>query len=92
MLRLAGRLAGNNATLLDSGCCGMAGAFGAMKEKYALSLEVADALVKLIEALPADTRLVASGASCRHQIAHCSSRPPLHFAEVLATSLSPRLE
>ena len=88
MLQLAGRIAGNNATLLDSGCCGMAGAFGAMKEKYALSVEIAKALKELLEPLPHDTRVIASGASCRHQIAHVVNRPALHFAEVIANALA----
>src|SRR5437764_6570673 len=32
MARLVERLPGHKATLLDTGCCGMAGAFGAMAE------------------------------------------------------------
>ncbi|MGI6139438.1 MAG: FAD-binding and (Fe-S)-binding domain-containing protein [Candidatus Hydrogenedentales bacterium] len=87
MLDLGRRLAGGGASLLDSGCCGMAGAFGAMTGKYALSMEVAEALVQLIDALPGDTDLVASGTSCRQQITHCTDRPVRHFAELLAQSL-----
>ena len=87
MLELAARMAGNDATLLDSGCCGMAGAFGAMKEKYELSLEVAEALKSLLDPLPKDTCVIASGASCRHQITHITDRPVLHFAEVLAENI-----
>lgn len=87
MLQLAARMAGSDARLLDSGCCGMAGAFGAMKEKYDLSLEVAQALKNLLDPLPQDTRVIASGASCRHQITHITDRPALHFAEVLAEAL-----
>lgn len=86
-LQLGRRLAGSKATLLDSGCCGMAGAFGALKGKYALSMEVGEALVKLINALPEDTRLIASGTSCRQQINHCTVRPVTHFAEILAEAL-----
>lgn len=88
MLQLAARMAGNNAQLLDSGCCGMAGAFGAMKEKYDLSLEVAQALKNLLDPLPADTRIIASGASCRHQITHITDRPVWHFAEIIAEATS----
>src|SRR5439155_10583907 len=40
MLRLAERLPGRKATVLDSACCGMAGAFGALAEKYDLSIQV----------------------------------------------------
>ncbi|HOC70144.1 MAG TPA: FAD-binding oxidoreductase, partial [Candidatus Hydrogenedentes bacterium] len=88
MLQLGRHLAGDQASLLDSGCCGMAGSFGALNDKYALSLEVAKALVDLINALPEGTRVIASGTSCRHQITHCTDRPVLHFAEVLANALS----
>ena len=52
MARLAGRLPGRNATLLDTGCCGMAGAFGALDSKYELSLKVAAPLVQQINAQP----------------------------------------
>lgn len=88
MLQLARRIAGDHATLLDSGCCGMAGAFGALEDKYALSLDVADALVALINALPEDTQVIASGTSCRQQITHCTDRPVKHFAEALAEVLA----
>src|SRR5437879_543940 len=37
MLRLAERLPGREATVLDTACCGMAGAFGALAEKSGLS-------------------------------------------------------
>src|SRR5262249_26846827 len=44
MARLVERLPGRRATLLDTGCCGMAGAFGALAEKYELSKQVASDL------------------------------------------------
>ena len=68
MARLAGRLPGRKATLLDTGCCGMAGAFGALESKYELSLKVAAPLVQQVTAQPAGAVIVASGTSCRHQI------------------------
>src|SRR5437899_5244851 len=40
MARLAERLPGREATVLDTACCGMAGAFGALAEKYDLSIQV----------------------------------------------------
>ena len=88
ILRAAGRVPGTEASLLDSGCCGMAGAFGAMKDKYALSVRVAEPLVRLINALPADTALIVSGTSCRQQVTHLTDRKPLHFAEWLAGRLA----
>lgn len=86
--QLAHRLTGEQASMLNSGCCGMAGAFGVLEDKYALSLAVAEPLLAMIDALPEDTALISSGASCRHQLAELASRPPVHFAEVLDRALS----
>ncbi len=85
--RLAERIPNNQVDLLESGCCGMAGAFGALKDKYELSLKVAEPLVEMVRALPEDTRLVASGTSCRHQIGHLTEVAPLHAAQLLAEAL-----
>jgi len=49
MARLVDRLPGRKATLLDTGCCGMAGAFGALAEKYELSVQVAKDLLDKID-------------------------------------------
>jgi Fe-S oxidoreductase len=90
MARLAARLPGRNATLLDTGCCGMAGAFGALEAKYDLSLKVAAPLVQQIGAQTKGTIIVASGTSCRHQIEHLTPVRPKHMAEVLADALADR--
>jgi FAD/FMN-containing dehydrogenase/Fe-S oxidoreductase len=84
---LAERLPEREVTLLDSACCGMAGAFGALQSKYELSLKVAEPLVQQIRAQPFGTVVVASGTSCRHQIAHLAPVRPRHMAEVLAEAL-----
>ena len=82
-------LPGASAHWLDTGCCGMAGAFGMLAEHAELSRRVAAPLVEAIEDLPRDTALVASGTSCRHQIAHLTGAQPLHLAELLARFLKP---
>ena len=87
MHRLAARLPGRKVTYLDSGCCGMAGAFGMLESKYELSLEVAKPLIEKIDALPYGSVVVASGASCRHQIDHLTRIRARHMAEVLADAL-----
>ena len=87
MARLINRLPGRKARLLDTGCCGMAGAFGALESKYDLSLKVAQPLVEQIQALETGARLVASGASCRQQIAHLTNHRASHMAEILAEGL-----
>jgi Fe-S oxidoreductase len=86
-VRLLNRLPGTSAELMDTGCCGMAGAFGALKSKYELSVRVARPLVEQIEAMPQGTVLVACGTSCRHQITHLTTATPLHAAEVVADAL-----
>jgi Fe-S oxidoreductase len=90
MARLAGRLPGRKATLLDTGCCGMAGAFGALASKYELSLKVAAPLVQQVAAQMAGTVVVASGTSCRHQLEHLTPVRPKHMAELLAEAIVER--
>ena len=85
---LARRLPNREVTLLDTGCCGMAGAFGAIQENYELSLTVAEPLARKIRELPFGTTVVAAGTSCRQQIAHLAPVRPRHMAEVLAEALA----
>ena len=87
MARLAERLPGSQATLMETGCCGMAGAFGALEAKYELSRSVAAPLIAIIERQPPGTQVVASGTSCRQQIEHLAHRRAKHMAEVLAEAL-----
>jgi FAD/FMN-containing dehydrogenase/Fe-S oxidoreductase len=87
MARLAARLPGRTAALLDTGCCGMAGAFGALEQKYDLSLKVAAPLVQQVQAQPRNAVIVASGTSCRHQLEHLTDVQPKHMAELLADAL-----
>jgi FAD/FMN-containing dehydrogenase/Fe-S oxidoreductase len=88
MPRLAARLPGRTAALLDTGCCGMAGAFGALEKKYDLSVQVAAPLVQQANAQPPGTVVIASGTSCRHQLEHLTSVHPKHMAELLADALA----
>jgi len=85
--RLAARLPGREVVLLDSGCCGMAGAFGVLKEKYELSVKVAEPLLQQVRNQPYGTVIVASGTSCRHQLEHLAPVRARHMAEVLAEAL-----
>ena len=88
LLRLAERLPERNVTLLDTGCCGMAGAFGMLESKYELSLKVAEPLAQKVRGQPFGTTVVASGTSCRHQIEHLAPVRARHMAEVLADALA----
>ena len=61
--------------VVDSGCCGMAGAFGYEAEHYDLSLRMAELdLLPAVRAAADDVLLVANGFSCRHQIADGAAR------------------
>jgi FAD/FMN-containing dehydrogenase/Fe-S oxidoreductase len=88
MRQLAERLQEKTVTLLDSGCCGMAGAFGLLESKYDLSVKVAEPLIQKVMNQPFGTTVVASGASCRQQIQHLATVRLRHMAEVLAESLA----
>jgi Fe-S oxidoreductase len=87
MARLVERLPGRKATLLDTGCCGMAGAFGALAEKYELSVQVAAHLIDKIDNQHPDV-VVSSGTSCRHQISDLTSARPKHMAELIAEAIA----
>ena len=85
--RLAKRLPGRDATLLETGCCGMAGAFGALAEKHELSKQVAADLLCKIDNQQPDV-VIASGTSCRHQILDLTKRCPKHMAELIADAIA----
>jgi Fe-S oxidoreductase len=86
--RAAEKLPERTVTLLDTGCCGMAGAFGMLSAKYDLSLEVAKPLIQQVQDQPFGTSVVATGTSCRHQIKHLANVRLRHIAELLAESLT----
>jgi Fe-S oxidoreductase len=86
MERLVERLPGRKAKLVDTACCGMAGAFGALAEKYDLSVRVAADFLGKIDSQRPDV-VVASGTSCRHQIVDLSNLHPKHMAELIAEAL-----
>lgn len=73
---------------IESGCCGMAGAFGYGAETYDVSMQMAEAsLLPAVRSADAATLIVADGTSCRHQIKDGTARSALHVARVLAMSL-----
>jgi Fe-S oxidoreductase len=77
--------------IIDSSCCGMAGAFGYGADTYEASMEMAElSLLPAVRRSEAETLVIADGTSCRHQIRDGTDRPPLHVARVLAMSLDSR--
>ena len=76
------------AEIIDSTCCGMAGAFGYEAEHYDTSMAIAGLdLLPAVDAATDDTVLIASGTSCRHQIRDGAGRDAIHIARLLATAL-----
>jgi Fe-S oxidoreductase len=70
------------------GCCGMAGAFGFEKDKYAISKAIGELeLLPAVRQAPTDWLIVADGFSCREQIAQETDRHALHLAEILQMAL-----
>ncbi|MCW5575815.1 MAG: FAD-binding oxidoreductase [Burkholderiales bacterium] len=79
---------GIQARTAESGCCGMAGAFGFHPKHVEVSVKAAEsALLPAVRAADEKTLIVASGYSCREQIAQLSDRKALHIAEVVALAL-----
>jgi FAD/FMN-containing dehydrogenase/Fe-S oxidoreductase len=83
---LFSRIEGLDFTVLDSGCCGMAGSFGYEKAHYDVSQAVGErVLFPAVRAAARDDLIVAPGFSCRTQIKDfCQGRATLHPAELLA--------
>jgi FAD/FMN-containing dehydrogenase/Fe-S oxidoreductase len=69
-------------------CCGMAGSFGYEKEKYEVSMKIAElGLFPAVRQLPSRAYIVADGFSCRTQIKDGTGRTALHTAELLLLAL-----
>ncbi|MCK6624277.1 MAG: FAD-binding protein [Anaerolineae bacterium] len=81
-------LPGHSVTEIDSGCCGMAGAFGYETEHYDISLAMAERrLLPIIRQKDQNTIIAAAGVSCRQQIKHGTGRQAYHPAEILRAAL-----
>ncbi len=81
-------LPGAEVRTIESGCCGMAGAFGYQAETQETSRAIAGLdLLPALKQLPPEAVVVADGTSCRHQIQDLAGRRALHVAEVLAAAL-----
>jgi Fe-S oxidoreductase len=79
-------IAGAEVHEVDSGCCGMAGAFGYESEHYEISLQMGER--RLLPAVRAHQGAVAApGVSCRAQIEHGSGVRARHPIEILRDAL-----
>ena len=79
----------HNVSVIDSSCCGMAGAFGYEKAHYDLSMKIGELrLFGAVREKPRDSfTLSAAGFSCRHQLEHGTGVQPKHPIEVLRESM-----
>ena len=74
--------------LIESSCCGMAGAFGYARDTAEVSMQMAELdLLPAVRNADKETLIVADGTSCRHQIADGTTRQAIHVAEVLLMAL-----
>ena len=74
----------------ETGCCGMAGAFGYEKENdhYAVSVACGErVLLPAVRRAAEDEILIADGFSCSEQIEQTTSRRALHMAQVVDMAL-----
>ena len=75
---------GVEARMIESSCCGMAGAFGYQAETEGISRQMAElSLAPIVRAAPPETLIVADGFSCRCQIRDVSQREAHSLAVVL---------
>ncbi len=82
-------MAGYSTKVIDSGCCGMAGAFGYEVEHYDLSMKVGEAsLLPAIRAGSDETLVAASGVSCRSQILDGAGKKAFHPIELVAAKIA----
>jgi Fe-S oxidoreductase len=82
------RIPGVTVQELDAGCCGMAGSFGFEAEHYDVSMSIGeDRLFPAVRAAGDDVVVVATGVSCRQQIAHGTDRRAWHPLELLRAAV-----
>lgn len=75
-------------SVVETSCCGMAGAFGYGKDTVETSLKMAELdLLPAVRGAPAEAIVVADGTSCRHQIKDGAAREAIHVARVLEMAL-----
>ncbi|MEI6289258.1 MAG: FAD-linked oxidase C-terminal domain-containing protein [Chloroflexota bacterium] len=82
---------GYDVDIIDSGCCGMAGAFGYEEKHIGLSLKIGELKLfpyirkKIIET---PSEIVAVGTSCRSQIIDGTGIPTFHSVDIVYKNLN----
>ena len=70
-------------TVLDSGCCGMAGGFGFGAGRYGLSMKIGELVLFPAVRRAGEAVVAAGGTSCRHQIHDGTGVRALHPIEIV---------
>jgi hypothetical protein len=72
----------------ESGCCGMAGAFGFEDRHYDVSMKCGErVLLPRVREASKDSLIVADGFSCREEIKSATERRGMHLAQVIKMAL-----
>ncbi len=88
LTRLLQRIPGLEWSMIDAGCCGMAGSFGF--EHYDISMKVAEErLLPALRKLPRGTQVVATGTSCRQQVHDLTDMRAIHWSQCIEASTVP---
>jgi FAD/FMN-containing dehydrogenase/Fe-S oxidoreductase len=83
-----GAIPGLSVSIIESSCCGMAGAFGYDAEHFDVSMKMAElSLLPAVRRAGEQDIIVADGTSCRHQIHDGTNREALHVVRVLDAAL-----
>jgi FAD/FMN-containing dehydrogenase/Fe-S oxidoreductase len=86
--RLLMEQAGFEVNLVESTCCGMAGAFGYEAEHYKVSMDVGElGMLPQVRAVSPETIIAAAGVSCQAQIKDGARRSALHPVQVVCLGI-----
>jgi Fe-S oxidoreductase len=87
-LRILRRIPGAEVELIESSCCGMAGAFGYHAEHFHTSMAMGElSLLPAVQQAPKEAVVVADGTSCRAQIADGTGKRAVHAATIVADAI-----
>ena len=87
-MQVLGHIPGLNTSEVESGCCGMAGSFGYLKDHYEISMQIGEeALFPKLRNEDENTLVITEGVSCREQIEQGTGRKSKHLVQVLAEYL-----
>ena len=84
-MKVLEHIPGLHASEVKSGCCGMAGSFGYLKNHYEISMQIGEeTLFPKLRAEQEDTLVITEGVSCSEQIEQGSGRTSKHLVQVIA--------